>query len=102
MKTIAKENFPTRQSIKRRFLRRLAGMSDLFDPIAELLAEEAERYLNELWLRGAQPPVSFLKTKAGERRIVFQCPSCEGKEIQPGYSYCPKCGVKVVFQRRNL
>jgi hypothetical protein len=51
MKTIAKENFPTRQSIKRRFLRRLAGMSDLFDPIAELLAEEAERYLNELWLR---------------------------------------------------
>lgn len=98
MKTIAKEVIPTRRTIKARFDRRLGGVSKLFDPISELLAEESEKILLETWQK-PEPKVNeeVLRIKQVNFRTNtrYWCTSCRKNNIFKSHNYCPHCGTKI-------
>ena len=101
IKMLAKQTFPTRADFRRRFAKRLGGVAKLFDPISELLAEEAESFLMELWLKEdlkKEHRRVIITTQGQVTRDRHYCPHCRNRNIYAGYRYCPKCGADVIWQ----
>jgi predicted RNA-binding Zn-ribbon protein involved in translation (DUF1610 family) len=97
MKTIAKENIPGRREFKSRFNRKLGATAQLFDPISEQLAEEAEKVIMDHWHENNTRHPTVLISASADFRERHYCPHCRNRNIYRGYNFCPKCGADVVW-----
>jgi hypothetical protein len=102
MKLITKENIPGRREFKSRFNRKLGATAQLFDPISEQLAEEAEKVLYEHWRESSeivppQDPVVYVNRKNYAPRTRHYCSDCGRQCIYPSHNYCPSCGSRIVW-----
>lgn len=99
MKSIAKENIPSRRVIKQRFDQRLGKLSKFFDPLSELLAEEAESIINETWIKPdpikKPEPIISLSKKLGAGYTRHYCPNCRKMAILATHNFCPICGIQI-------
>jgi hypothetical protein len=93
MKLIATENIPNRREIKKRFDNRLRGVAPMFEPITELLSEEAERIIHETW-RTPEVQMTIKSHWASERHY---CRNCGTQKIYPSHHFCPHCGIKIIW-----
>jgi hypothetical protein len=101
MKLITKENIPGRREFKTRFNRKLGATAQLFDPISEQLAEEAERVIMDHWLGVYTKSHTVLISASSDFRERHYCPNCWNRNIYKGYSFCPKCGAIVHWQTKK-
>ena len=101
MKSLATQNFPTREDFKQRFNKKLRGLSQLFEPLTEALSEEAESYLHSVWLESVDMPPEeepFIKVRLKSRdRKRHYCSNCTKQHIHPHHNYCPNCGIKIIW-----
>jgi uncharacterized paraquat-inducible protein A len=97
MKTIAKENIPGRREFKSRFNRKLGATAQLFDPISEQLAEEAESLLMDVWLNQFKEKTVFVTRRNKTSKQNHYCSNCQKSQIYPTHKFCPVCGMRVVW-----
>jgi hypothetical protein len=100
MKLIANENIPSRRAIKERFSNRMGGTAKLFEPLAELLSEEAEKIINETWLmpqsEKEEPSITLVRKPKSARRFGrYYCKSCDTQKIYNSHFFCPHCGIAI-------
>jgi hypothetical protein len=94
----AKENIPGRSEFKTRFNKKLGGVSKMFEPIIDQMAEEAESTLMDYWFARPEKPQVKISVSHDFRERHY-CPYCKNRNIYIGYNFCPKCGADVVFQK---
>lgn len=98
IKTLAKQLVPTRQDIKKRFDKRLRGLSDLYTPITSLLSEETEKLIMEIWIKNdaIEPePTPFIELHRQSIKSRWYCRNCGNQNIHAKHNYCPKCGIYI-------
>ena len=76
MKSLATQNFPTREDFKQRFNKKLRGLSNLFAPVTEQLAEEAESLILENWLQNKGRHIVEITYKSHCSSRRHYCPNC--------------------------
>lgn len=97
IKTLAKQLVPTRQEIKKRFDKRLRGLSDLYTPITSLLSEETEKLIMEIWLKNhgiKTELLPFIEIQK-QKKLGMYCPNCRHRTIHANHNYCPTCGIEI-------
>lgn len=101
MKIPTKENIPGREEFKTRFQRKLRGVSKIFEPLIDQLAEEAESVIYGTWLQNSDPPPPkedpFINVVLKSKRNYEQyyCSNCATQKIHPSHNFCPHCGISV-------